>query len=491
MMKLYLVFLPILIVLLSHAANASPFEQARKHGLQARQALLQCRDYVRGWLGHQDRQSLLIPRNLTNSPYWNAQDAAADNYPFMVLTCALIDRPLFTTLMPAILEAEQRRTNRVDALPDDFSFATQQFRTEEIDMPHLIFGGSEYAKDGLMPLTEWLGPSPWQARMQGIIDSIWKHAAVETPYGSLPSLNAEINGEQMQVLSRLYWMTRNEKFKEWAFRLADYYLLAHLPTEQPELRLRDHGCEIISGLSEVYVIAHHADEARYNQYKPQIHKMLDTILQKGANADGMFPDVINPQTGEVLRNEISDNWGYNYNAFLTIALLDGVEAYTKAVEHALSNIHKYSEYPWERGSADGYADSIEGALNLLNRIPNASAESWVETSMAIMLGKQRYDGIIEGWHGDGNFARTALLYALWKTQGVHTPAWRADLCLGAVQQEGALYLFIQSDWDWRGPIHFDRPRHKAYLHMPADYPGSTSSRMVHGRNREKLSPTNQ
>ena len=27
-------------------------------------------------------------------------------------------------------------------------------------------------------------------------------------------------------------------------------------------------------------------------------------------------------------------------------------------------------------------------------------------------------GVIEGWHGDGNFARTTIMYCLWKTQGV-------------------------------------------------------------------------
>ena len=33
----------------------------------------------------------------------------------------------------------------------------------------------------------------------------------------------------------------------------------------------------------------------------------------------------------------------------------------------------------------------------------------VDQSMEYIFKKQRYDGVLEGWHGDGNSARTALL----------------------------------------------------------------------------------
>ena len=55
----------------------------------------------------------------------------------------------------------------------------------------------------------------------------------------------------------LYWMTGNEKYRTWAFRLADYYFAEHNPVEAEQLRLRDHGCEVISGLAEVYFLAYH------------------------------------------------------------------------------------------------------------------------------------------------------------------------------------------------------------------------------------------
>ncbi|MBZ0257666.1 hypothetical protein K8I31_16490, partial [bacterium] len=361
-------------------------------------------------------------------------------------------------------------TNRLDNLPDDFDFSTQTFRRNQIDLRALIFGGSEYVKDGLIPLTEWLGPSEWADRMIGIQDSIWKYAPFETPYGNIPSNDFEINGEQLQVLCRLYWMTNNEHYKEWAFRIADYYLLGKSPIDGERLSLDDHGCEIISGLAGAYYLASKTDADRKAKYQPAIHKLLDRILAIAVNDDGLFYMTVNPQNGKVLRDELTDNWGYDYNAVLNVGMIDQKQEYLDAVNHVLDRIENYVYYPWEGAGSDGYSDAIEGGLNLLNRIPDEKGFQWVDDSMEILLAKQRDDGVIEGWHGDGNFARTTLMYALWKTQGVRLEPWRADLAFGAVEHDGVLYLAIQSDWPWRGKILFDRPRHKDYFHLPSDYP---------------------
>lgn len=454
-----------------HAAGeADLFLQAERNGWQAQKAFRHSMKFVHGWLGHRDPKSGLIPRNLTNSPYWNAQDSAADNYPFMVLTCALLDRQMFRATMFEMLQNEIRLTNRLDNLPDDFLFATQKFRTEEYNLDSLIFGGSEYVKDGLIPLTEWLGPTHWSGRMIGILDSIWKYAPIDTPYGKIPSTNGEVNGEQLQVLSRLYWMTGDPRYREWAFRLADYYLFDHPPIDNDRLSLDDHGCEIIGGLAGAYFLASHTDPERKEKYREPIYRMLDCILEKGRNGDGLFHMYINPKTGEIFRDELTDNWGYDYNAVLNVGMLDGKQEYIGAVRHVLSHVIAYVKYPWEGDIADGYADAIEGGLNLLNRIPDEKGFEWVDLSTDHMLDKQREDGVIEGWHGDGNYTRTALMYALWKTQGTHVEDWRADLSLGAVEQDGTLYLSLFGDWKWSGIIKFDRPRHKDYFHLPFDYP---------------------
>jgi hypothetical protein len=168
---------------------------------------------------------------------------------------------------------------------------------------------------------------------------------------------------------------------------------------------------------------------------------------------------------------LADTWGYVYNAYLTIASLDGEPRYRVAAERALSNIDKYEDYDWENGSADGIADSVESALNLFNRISVESALDWIDNSMERIFGKQRPDGVLEGWHGDGNSARTALMWALQKTQGVTASPWRDDLKLGVVRSDdGAVQVFLAADWPWTGKLRFDRPRHRAPLYLPFDYP---------------------
>jgi hypothetical protein len=426
---------------------------------------------VRGWLAHADPATGLIPRNLNESrDYWNGRDSAADNYSFMVLASALTDREMFQGRMVAMLRTETRLTSRLDKLVSDYSFSKQGFRLEEASLAEMTFDSSEYVKDGLMPVTEWLGPSPWSERMIGLVDSILDHAAVDSPVGRLPAIDHEVGGELMQILSRLYWMTGRERYRETAFHLADYFLLHALPTRGDRLSLDDHGCEVIGGLSEVYYLAARTGPERHRRYRAPMHEMLDRILEVGRNENGLFYMSVNPVTGAVLNEELTDNWGYDYNAYLTVAEVDDHGPYREAVRFALTRVHQHTGYPWEGDIADGYADSIESGLNLLNRIPVESGFEWVEHETLHMLEKQGDDGVIEGWHGDGNYARTAIMVALWKTGGIQVQPWRADVALGAVERDGALHVSLRSRWPWRGRIVFDRPRHREYFGIPTDYP---------------------
>ena len=189
-------------------SQAAPFAIAAQNGRQANEALSRSHRFVRGWLKHADPKTGLFPRNLTRDVnIWNAKDCAADNYPFMVLTCALTDEEMFRGRMMEILQTETKLCSRVDRLPDTWNFVKQGFDTDKSDLEAIIFGSAEYCKDGLMPLTEWLGPSPWSQRMIGILDDIWKHAPVETRFGRIPSTSQEVNGDLLQTLCRAFWMT--------------------------------------------------------------------------------------------------------------------------------------------------------------------------------------------------------------------------------------------------------------------------------------------
>ncbi len=454
--------------------DESQWAKASQNGELVNEGLERCRRFVEGWLKHADSISGLIPRNLDQDrDIWNAKDAAADNYPFMVLTAALTDSALLAGSMREILETEQQLTNRIGRLPDTYRFSKRRFDVDAVDMDAIIFGASEYIKDGLMPLTEWLGVSPWSDRMLGMLDDIWAHADVESPYGKIPSTNVEVNGELLQVMARVYWMTGDDKYLEWSARLADYYLLGdHHPTRHAEsIRLRDHGCEIVSGLCEFYVTIHFAQPEKKAMYQPHIHEMLDRILEIGRNEDGLFYDVVNPQNGEVLNARIADNFGYNLNGFYAVYQIDSVEAYREATVKALSALApKYRNHAWEGTSADGYADAIEGALNLFNRDPVEPTADWMDSEMKVMWAKQQEDGVIEGWHGDGNFARTTIMYCLWKSKGLTAQPWRVDLRLGAEMLQDTLWITLEADSAWQGRLIFDKPRHREALNLPFDWP---------------------
>jgi hypothetical protein len=449
------------------------FGAAEQNGRLANEGFRRCRLFVDGWLAHADAKTGLIPRNLTQSrDIWNAQDAAADNYPFMVLTAAMTDRPLFEGRMLEMLRAETKLTSRIGAMPDAYSFSRQGFADDQPEIGRIIFGSAEYVKDGLLPLTEWLGPSPWSHRMLAILDDVWVHAPVETPYGRIVSDNVEVNGEMLQTLSRVYWMTGEAKYLDWAIRLGDYYLLGdrHPTGGGARLRLRDHGCEIVSGLCELYAAMHFARPEKKKAYHEPIHRMLDRILEVGRNEHGLFYNWIDPATGAHDANPC-DTWGYNFNGFYTVYLIDGDEAYREATLKALGCLNEhYRNYPWEGASSDGHADSIESALNLYNREPVASAAEWIDHDMQVMWAIQKDDGVIEGWHGDGNFARTTIMYCLWKTKGVTVRPWRKDVIFGAELLDDGLYLVLSADEPWHGVLLFDAPRHKTIMKMPLDWP---------------------
>jgi hypothetical protein len=481
-------FALLLIIFLSCAPDKGSqeleFESAYENGVLANEGFRRCDDFMISWLKHADSQTGLIPRNLYESDhFWNAKDAAADNYPFMVLTSSITSSDLFEGTMRDMLASESSVTPRLGKMPDTYSFVKQGFENETIDTTDIIFGASEYIKDGLLPLTEWLGFSPWYERMVEILDDIWAYAPVPTGFGRIPSDNVEVNGEMLQALSRIYWMSGDEKYLDWAVRLGDYYLLGdHHPTRDLEsLRLRDHGCEIVSGLSELYCLVSYARPEKKEAYKGPLYEMLDRILEVGANEDGLFYNVVNPISGEIINEGIADTWGYTYNGYYTAYMIDSIDKYRDAVIHALENINHYKAYDWEGGSADGYADAIESALNLYNREPVEISGDWIDSEIAIMWSMQdsshreqalkwKDSGIIEGWHGDGNFARTSIMYCLWKTQGITLQPWREDLVFGATENNDKLYISLRAENDWEGVLKFDFSRSEANMNLPIDYP---------------------
>ena len=457
-------------------------DKATENSVLAQESFQRSLDFTKAWLEKADPESGLIPSNLkAKVDVWDPANAAADNYPFMVLTAYLLDEDLYDGVLLDILNQEKKLTSRLGVLPDVYSFSKKDFKEYPVNMGHVIFGASEYIKDGLIPLNELIGKSPWQNRMMEILEELSHYTedfnALEK-FFTRASFVEEINGEMLQILSRVFWMTADDKYLNWAISIADHYLLEKDLSQMEYLRLRDHGCEIIGGLSELYLSLHQRDHPKADLYRQPLHALLDKILLYGRNKDGLFYNAINLKDLEVVDDRIADTWGYILNAYYTVWLVDQKETYHQAVIEPFNALYsKYRNYNWEPrkdlsplGSHDGYADAIESGINLYNREKNSDLGRWIDSEIKVMMGMQQENGIIEGWHGDGNFARTALMYALWKTQGARVSPWSENIRIGASSIDGETYFVISSQKEWKGKLIFDPIRHKTILHLPIDYP---------------------
>ena len=457
-------------------------DKATENSVLAQESFQRSLDFTKAWLEKADPESGLIPSNLkAKVDVWDPANAAADNYPFMVLSAYLLDEDLYNGVLLDILNQEKKLTSRLGVLPDVYSFSKKDFKEYPVNMGHVIFGASEYIKDGLIPLNELIGKSPWQNRMMEILEELSHYTedfnALEKFFNRASSVE-EINGEMLQILSRVFWMTADEKYLNWAISIADHYLLEKDLSQMEYLRLRDHGCEIIGGLSELYLSLKQRDHPKADLYRQPLHALLDKILLYGRNEDGLFYNAINLKDLEIVDDRIADTWGYILNAYYTVWIVDQKETYHQAVIKPFNALYsKYRNYNWEPrkdlsplGSHDGYADAIESGINLYNREKNSDLGRWIDSEIKVMMGMQQENGIIEGWHGDGNFARTALMYALWKTQGARVSPWNENIRIGASSIDGETYFVISSQKEWKGKLIFDPIRHKTILHLPIDYP---------------------
>lgn len=449
----------------------SPWEKAEQDGIKTQRAVSFCRALMDAWLAHADPETGLLPRRLNKDRYWNARDCAADNFPFLAILARTTGLPYAIAATDHIFQQEQQLTPRHEFLnlPDTYDFTRDKFLNQEPDFEEAIFGASEYAKDGLMPMTEWLGRGPWFNRMVFLIDTLYAlgEKLGRTP---LPTENPEVLGNLLQVNSRLYWMTGEKRFADRAFAIADELLLNNPMLQFPKIVLDDHGCEAIGGLSEAYLLARQIDPDRQKTYRQPILDLYHAILEHGANEDGMLYNWFEPATGAHAQ-DFTDSWGYDYNALLALAIAENNTALLGACRKVLGNLHKYLGTPWDNASADGYADTVESAINLINRLGRIpSAMQWVEQSLEHIYAKQRPDGMLEAWYGDGNSIRTMLMYVLMHTWGFTVKPWRPDLRFGVWRKDETLYLTVSADYDWQGVLTADRPRHRDWHHLPWDYP---------------------
>jgi len=447
--------------------DSAAIEQARRSARIAGYSLSK----VHRWL-HEKALPVIDPETglYPADGKWNYRDTAADCYPFLCWAAYVVDKEALDGPVRDILHAEQRLCNHLDRIPVPYDWKEKRKLVPEYD--ELIFQASEYVKDGLIAIVEVTGRDEWFDRMLAIEEDIWKHARVDTPFGKVPSANIEVNGEQLQALARLYTMTGREEFLVWGERLADYYF------DQPDFvpqRLRDHGCEIIGGLGLLLAVETQANRPKAGEYRKKLEHVFDTILARGCNEDGLMYNHITDRSGA--QGKLSDGWGYNYVGYLCYDMAVSRPVYRDQVRSTLANLMKpaYDNYNWEGNySIDGFADSIEGAIYLLNRVPVEEGFQWVDREMARSVTRSSEPlETAELWGTmklEANGVRTVIMHALMHTQGVIARPWQRGLQLGATRTDEGLVIVMKSEKPWSGRLCFDIPRHREYMGFAKDWP---------------------
>jgi hypothetical protein len=360
-------------------AAPAAIERARANGVQFEKAVAASRRVLQVWLTHADARTLLLPDRLdVDRGKWiyTPHNSGADLYPYLVVTAQLTDPDLYEGRMLEMLRNEIRFTSAKASVPGNLTFATGELG------PPSLFGAGEYAKDGLVSVTEYLGRTPWFYRMVDLTADAMEQAAVTTKFGKLPASDTELNGDYLQTLTRLATMTGDKRFLEWARRIGDAYIEEVLPgnsgvpgmqwdftahSGDRRLRLRDHGNETVVGLTLLFALEHQLGSDREPKYRAAVQRMLDRILQSAA-PDGMLYNEVDASTLAPIDTRLSDNWGYVYGAVYTYSQVTGDTKYRDAVRRVLASLPKYRNYAWEPGrnpplgSFDGYADSIESAI---------------------------------------------------------------------------------------------------------------------------------
>ena len=423
------------------AQDEAAFRAAAENGVRSEEVFRRTRKMLHAWLAYADERTLLLPdylpgvkRATAPMDLYTPHNSGADNYPYLVATAFFTDRALYDGRMREMLRNEIRYTNVKDGVPGNLELETQKLG------PLSLFGAAEYAKDGLLAITELLGRTPWFFRMADMTAGLMQNAPVPSRFGLLPDSGAELNGDVLQTLVRLATMTGDRRFLEWAERIGDAYIEEVLPAnhdlpgytwdftkhEGPDrMRLRDHGNEIVVGLTLLHALESDWGRPRAATYRPADRRRCSTASSPRRTRTACSTTRSAPPTSSPSNRHLSDNWGYVYGSVYTHYMVTGEKRYRDAVLRVLQNLPRYRGHDWENGSQDGYADSIESALYLVAREPVPEA---ISTGSRARRGRciafQQADGTIERWYGDGNWNRTLLLYAMWKTQGCYVDGWR-------------------------------------------------------------------
>jgi len=169
---------------------------ARLNAILSQEAYQRVYRTLRAWETARDPETGLVPfATHPRTARWQPEHAGADLYPFLWIASHDLDSDSEELWSEALANEHQI----CGPMPCAIRLGSLQVIDRNQD--EIIFGASEFAKDGLLAITERLGgPGPWFDRLMEVEGAILEAASISTDYGLIASRDAEVNGEMLQVL---------------------------------------------------------------------------------------------------------------------------------------------------------------------------------------------------------------------------------------------------------------------------------------------------
>ena len=444
----------------AEAEAPDPWASARARGAIYADCGRNARRLLQGWLDlKRDPQTHLYSRGRA----WDYHNEAADHYSSLVLIafCTQPDLNEPGGALHQTLASAQKLCATPSGIP-----TTYDLRTHKKGKPASLAALSEWLRDGLIRICELLGTdNDWYRELVRLTDAMLAEA--DRRGGPRKAFAGhEPAGHMLQTLARLHAMSGDAKYIEAAEAIADPYLLES-DAWIAKVRFRDHGCEVVPGLAELFALECQLKRPKATAYREPMRKLLDRILKTAAH----------PETGLFRRGNAQppDTWGYVLFGYENADRGTGEARYRDAILKPLrwlaAHRTRHAElkttlWPDSR-SSDNWSDSYESFIVLWSRyrdVPDAFA--WLDWATRQHIHRRHPDrpyGPYTGGHFDGSTGRTLSIHRMLCSQGVRALPFAEGLRLGAIERDGVLFLTVESDAAWDGKLLFDGPRaeHKA------------------------------
>lgn len=439
---------------------------------------------LHGWIEvRQDPRTRLY----TRGGVWNYQNEAADHYSSLVLIAHHLepalnegDGALRATLLNSI-----RLCATDSGIPSTYDLRTM--KPGSVDVGAVC----EWLRDGLLRIVELLGTdNDWYrefARLTGAV------LAESQRRGGIHTIvhGTEDEGNLIQVLARLAAMSGQTKYLDSAEILVDPYLL-----DDPLKRIKtynfvDHGCELVPGLAELFVMEVKLNRPKADVYRKNLQRLLDRLLEVGrhpksglwytrANLEGPQPKNQGKPRRLGRRNgmgaksipDVPHCWAYVLFAYENFDRATGENRYREAVEKPMrylaANRSRFDElrnveWPWNYAPGC-FGDTYECMIILWNRYPDVpDVPQWLDWTTHV--GGFRREASARfgpgfGGHFDGCIGRNLCAHMMLQSQGVRAVPYRSGLGCGAVSAGGDLRISLRSKDAWSGRLSFDGPRNE-------------------------------